>query len=133
MTFAELRVDVVILACAISAGVHAALVPAHFREGVAPGAGFVAATLALGAAAVVLTMHPSPLALSASGAIFAGLIVSYVLAVTTGLPVLHPDVEPVDALAVCTKAIEAIGLVAAAVGLRPSAALPFASQERAAA
>jgi hypothetical protein len=32
MTFADLRTDVVILACAISAGIHGALVPEHFEE-----------------------------------------------------------------------------------------------------
>jgi hypothetical protein len=36
--------DVVILACAISAGIHGALAPKHFAEGVGAGAGFVAAT-----------------------------------------------------------------------------------------
>ena len=29
---------------------------------------------------------------------------------TTGVPVLHPDVEPVEGLALATKAIEAVGL-----------------------
>ena len=38
---------------------------------------------------------------------------SYALAITTGLPVLHPDPEPVDGLALATKAIEAAGLLAA--------------------
>ena len=46
--------------------------------------------------------------------IFAGLIGSYVLATTTGVPVLHPELEPVDGLALATKAIEAVGLLAAA-------------------
>ena len=40
------------------------------------------------------------------------------LAVTTGIPVLHPDVDPVEGLAVATKAVEAVGLVIAARGLR---------------
>ena len=33
MTLAELRTDVVILACAISAGIHGALAPEHFARG----------------------------------------------------------------------------------------------------
>jgi hypothetical protein len=44
---------------------------------------------------------------------FVGLLASYALATTTGLPVLHPDSEPVDGLALATKAIEAVGLLAA--------------------
>jgi len=46
------------------------------------------------------------------------------------LPVLHPDVEPVEALAVCTKAIEAAGLAVAAVCVRRPAAVRFAPRER---
>ena len=49
---------------------------------------------------------------SLTGALLAGLIVSYLLVIRAGLPVLHPGQEPVEALAVCTKAIEALGLVA---------------------
>ena len=48
------------------------------------------------------------------GNVFVGLLGSYALATTTGLPVLHPDPEPVDGLALATKAIESIGLFAAA-------------------
>ena len=64
MTFAELRVDVVILCCAVSAGIHAALVPAHFEEGTGPGVGFILASVAPAACAVLLTRRPSRLALA---------------------------------------------------------------------
>jgi len=124
MTFAELRVDVVILCCAVSAGIHAALVPAHFEEGTGPGVGFILASLAPAACAVLLTYRPSRLALAATGTVFAGLIVSYLLVLAVGLPVLHPVREPVEALAVWTKVIEAIGLAVAAGCLRrPGAVL----------
>ncbi len=46
------------------------------------------------------------------------LIVSYSLATTTGLPVFHPDPEPVDGLALATKGIEAVGLLTATSLLR---------------
>ena len=119
-----LRHDTVILACAISAGIHGALAPSHFGEGTGAGLGFVAATVVLSALVVALTLHPaSALALAGAAAVLFGLVVSYVLATTTGLPLLHPDPEPVDGLALATKAIEAAGLVAA-LGLawRPSLA-----------
>jgi hypothetical protein len=45
--------------------------------------------------------------------LLAGLIASYALATTTGFPFLHPDPEPVDNLALGTKAVEAVGLFAA--------------------
>jgi hypothetical protein len=111
---AELKGDLVILACAISAGIHGALVPGHFNEGTGAGLGFAAATVALAGMVVWLTWRPaSPSALAATAVTFAGLLASYALATTTGLPVLHPDPEPVDSLALAAKAIEAAGLLAA--------------------
>jgi hypothetical protein len=125
MTLAELKVDVVILACAISAGIHGALVPTHFSEGAGAGVGFVAATIALAGLVVWLTLRPrSSLALAAAAAVSLGLFASYAFAVTSGLPLLHPEPEPVDGLALATKAIEALGLAAASSLLwRPAAAL----------
>jgi drug/metabolite transporter (DMT)-like permease len=115
---AELRTDAMILACAVSAGIHAALAPEHFRETTAAGVGFVASSLLLAALTVVLTRRPSETAFAATVLVFAGLIGSYVLAVTTGIPGVHPDVDPVEGLALATKAVEAAGLVLAAAGLR---------------
>jgi hypothetical protein len=115
---AELRTDAVILACAVSAGIHAALAPEHFRETTAAGVGFVASSLLLAALTVVLSRRPSEAAFAATVLVFAGLIGSYVLAVTTGIPGVHPDVDPVEGLALATKAVEAAGLVLAAAGLR---------------
>lgn len=90
------------------------LAPAHFAEGVGAGVGFVAATVALASLAFVLTRYPdSAVALVQAAGVFGGLIASYALATTTGLPVLHPEPEPVDGLALVTKAIEAVGLLGA--------------------
>ena len=89
--------DIVILSCAISAGIHAALVPEHFDEGIGPGTGFVLSAVLLVALAVLLTRRPSTLGLAAAVAVFAGLLAAYALAV------------------------EALGLVGALVALgRPS-------------
>jgi hypothetical protein len=119
----ELKGDVVILACAISAGIHGALVPAHLDEGTGAGLGFAAAAVALAGLVLWLTWRPrSRSALVFAAATFAGLLGSYALAITTGFPVLHPDPEPVDGLALATKAIEALGLLVATRLLwRPSA------------
>ena len=118
MSAAELRTDAVVLACAMSAGIHAALAPGHFRETPATGVGFAASAVLLGALAVVLTRRPSEAAFAATVLVFAGMIGSYVLAVTTGIPGVHPDVDPVEGLALATKAVEAAGLALAASGLR---------------
>jgi hypothetical protein len=111
VTPTELRTDLVIVICAISAGIHCALVGVHFQEGKGAGLGFVAATILLALLAVVLTRKPSQLALVATAAVFVGLIASYGLVLTTGFPVLDPEPEAVDGLALFTKAIEAAGLV----------------------
>jgi hypothetical protein len=115
----ELRRDVVILACAISAGIHGALAPDHLTEGTGAGVGFVAATVVLAVLVGALTLRPaSAVMLAGAAVVLAGLVVTYALATTTGLPVLHPDREPVDGLALVTKAIEAAGLLAASSLLR---------------
>ena len=119
MSGLTIRRDVLIVACAVSAGVHAALTPEHFGEGAGAGGGFLAATILAGALAVVLTRTPeSTAAIAAAALVLAGLIFTYVLAVTTGVPVLHPEVEAVDGLALATKAFEAVGIVAALELLR---------------
>jgi hypothetical protein len=120
MSAAELRADGVIVACAISAGIHAALAPEHFRETTGAGIGFVAATVLLGLLAIVLTRRPTEPAFAAAALVFAGLIGSYLLAVTTGIPVIHPDVDPVEGLALATKAIEAAALALAVSAWRPA-------------
>jgi CHASE2 domain-containing sensor protein len=121
VTFAELRTDAVILACAISAGIHGALVPDHFEEGTGAGVAFVVATALLAMLAFLLTRKPTQRALLGTIAAFAGLIASYALVITAGMPVLHPEQEAVDGLALFTKGIEAVGLVlAASLVRRPS-------------
>lgn len=117
--------DVAIGACAISAGIHAALVTGHFDESVGAGSGFAAATVLLAALAAVLIWRPGDVvAVAAAGCVLAGLLASYLLAVTSGLPLLHPEPESIGGLALATKAIEAVGLLAAlrSIGRRRAAA-----------
>jgi hypothetical protein len=115
----NLRRDVVILACAVSAGIHGALAPEHFEEGTGAGIGFVASTILLAALAVVLTVRPaSSVPLAGAALVFAGLLGAYALATTVGVPLLHPEPESVDGLALATKAFEVVGLVAAVNLLR---------------
>ena len=82
--------NVVILACAVSAGIHGALVPEHLGESTGAGVGFVAATVLLAALAALVTYRPTQPVLLLAG-LFAGLVVAWVGAVTTGVPILHPE------------------------------------------
>lgn len=114
ITWAGPERDILIIVCAISAGIHAALTPEHFAEGRGAGLGFLGATVLLSGLVIVLTYRPTSTAVAGAGLLLAGLIASYALAVTSGLPLLHTTAEPVDGLALATKAIEAVGLLAAA-------------------
>jgi len=80
------RIDLVILACAISAGIHGALVQDHFEEGTGAGLGFVAATFLLAVLAVFLSRKPRQAALLATAAAFGGLIASYALVIEVNAP-----------------------------------------------
>jgi drug/metabolite transporter (DMT)-like permease len=105
--------DLVVVACAVSAGIHGALVPSHFDDGVAAGLGFAASAAVLAGLAAGLARRASRRLVDAAILTLAGLIGAYALAATTGIPLLHPEPEPVDGLAVATKAVEALGLLAA--------------------
>ena len=123
-----MRRDIVIVACAVSAGIHAALVPEHLRESTAAGGGFIASTVLLAVMAVALTYRSESLAaVVATTLVVAALLAAYALAVTTGVPVLHPEQESVDALALFTKAVELLGLAVAVDVIRTSrpVQLPF--------
>ena len=130
MTLAELRTDLVILTCAISAGIHGALVRDHLEEGTGAGLGFVVATVLLAVFAVLLTRNPTQVALAGTAAVFAGLIASYALVIATGFPLLHPEPEAVDGLALFTKAVEATGLVLTASVLRRPSLAPTLTQPK---
>ena len=124
----SLKRDLVVVAAAVSAGIHGALAPDHLRERAAAGGGFVAATLLLATSVVLLTHVPESVwALVVAALVFAGLLAGYALAVTIGLPLLHPEPEPVDGLGLVTKAVEAVGLALSLdlVRSRRPARLPF--------
>jgi hypothetical protein len=64
--------DLTIIACAVSAGMHGALTPEHFRQGVGAGGGFLA-TVLLAVLAFWLTIRPrSGAAPTATALVFGG-------------------------------------------------------------
>jgi hypothetical protein len=103
-----------IAACAASAGAHAGLVPEHLREAPPLGIAFVLAAVLLMAVVVTLAMRPHDRrAAQAAAFLLAGLIVSWGVSRTTGLPFLQPHPEAVDAVGLATKLVEALGLASA--------------------
>ena len=116
---AVLQRDLVIVSCAISAGVHAALAPAHVEEGAGAAAAFAVSAVLLACASIALTRRVSAPALAGAAIVLTALLAGYALAVTSGLPIVHPEPESVDVLAVVTKAVELLGLVSALALLRP--------------
>ena len=108
-----------LLAGAVSAGVHAGLAPEHLHEWPPLGASFIVAAAAAALAVAALVLRPaSPWPPRALGALLGGLVVAYALTRLAALPPLDPDRESLDLLGVCTVAVEALG-VAAALRLTP--------------
>jgi hypothetical protein len=109
-----------VVAGAVSAGVHAGLAPEHLHEWLPLGAAFVAAAAAAALGVVALVLRPaSPWPPRVLGALLGGLVVAYALTRLAALPPLDPEREPLDALGVCTSAVEAVGVAAAARLGRP--------------
>jgi hypothetical protein len=106
--------NMLIAACAASAGLHAGLVPEHLGEEPRLGIAFVLATLLLLALTVALTTGIQPrLSSTVAAATLAALIVSYVLSRTAGLPWLVEDTEPFNVVGLLTQGIQGAGLLAA--------------------
>jgi hypothetical protein len=106
--------NAVVLACAVSAGVHAGLVPEHLREEPALGVAFIVAAALLAATAIGVSARPASVAAGwGAAALLAGLIVSYAASRSTGIPLLQPEREAVDAVGIVTNLVEVAGLAAA--------------------
>src|SRR5215213_3469350 len=104
--------NVVVLACAASAGVHAALTPHHLEESAWLGAGFAVAAVALFAGALRFTADEvSATEAVAVALLLVALIAAYAVSRSAGLPP-SGEVEPVDVVGMATQAIQAGGLVA---------------------
>jgi hypothetical protein len=104
-------VSLVLAACAISAGTHAALVPSHLEHDPHLGLAFVVAVGVLLTLGVAVVLSTTARAAQAAALVFASLIASYAAATTVGLPVLSVEPEPVDGVALVTKLVETVGLV----------------------
>ena len=102
--------------CAASAGVHASLIREHFAESTLLGSAFVAATVAMALAALVVRQpRYDKWALGVATAALGLIAVSYMLSRSTGIPVLIVQPEHVDPLGTVTTAAELVGALFGAV------------------
>ncbi|MGH2885133.1 MAG: hypothetical protein ACRDPA_20915 [Solirubrobacteraceae bacterium] len=103
-----------VFTCAASAGAHAGLVPAHLNGEPRLGAAFVIAVVLLVAAAIAVAARPEDRPItSATGLLLACLMLAYLASLTTGIPVLDPDPEALDAVGIATNAFQALGVLVA--------------------
>jgi len=103
--------------CALSAGVHAGLAPAHLAESPLLGVSFVLAAALLLVLGLGVFVEPRAASLSLAVALTCtALIVAYAASRTLGLPALHPEREAVDAVGIVTNVIE-LGTLAVALRL----------------
>lgn len=125
-TRASIAPNVVVVACAISAGAHAGLVPAHMREEPRLGVAFVLAVTMVVVAGAALVLRPrSAHAAQVAALLLAGLIGACTASRTTAIPLLSPEAETVDVVGLTTNVVRAIGLVFAlklnqVIGIRRS-------------
>ena len=119
------RTALLALAVAFSAGIHAALVPEHIEEMPRLGWLFVAAAAIGGCLAIALVFRPDDRRISFVAGLFClGQIAAWVLFVSVPVPGFPGTPEPIEAIALVSKAIEA-----AAVALAFSLAPPESQRE----
>jgi hypothetical protein len=102
----------VVFAGAASAGIHAGLVPEHLREEPRLGVAFALAVVLLLATAAMVALKPSDRgAARLAAVVLGGLVACYVASRTTGIPLLDPEPEALDAVGVSAVAIQLVGLM----------------------
>ena len=101
--------------CAVSAGVHAALVGPHAHESRLLALMFGLSAFALALAAIGQVLAPTPVMGAAVAALLLAVAGAYLMSRTTGLPGLVAHQEPFDTLGVVISGLE---LAAAAVAMR---------------
>jgi 4-amino-4-deoxy-L-arabinose transferase-like glycosyltransferase len=120
---APLELLCLIAAGAVSAGVHAAIAPAHLHEWLPLGASFFAVAALLAAIVAALAMRPFEVRLvGALGALLAAVAAAYLATRLTAIPPLDPEREPFDSLGVGTSLIEVLGAAVAIHITRPKRA-----------
>ena len=112
------RAGLLALAVMFSAGIHAALVPEHLQEMPPLGWSFIGAAVLGAAIAYALVYSPEDQPPARLAALFlAAEIVAWTVFVTIRVPGFMGTPEPVETIALVSKAVELIGLwLAVAIG-----------------
>jgi hypothetical protein len=102
------------LAVTFSAGIHAALVPEHLDEVPLLGDAFIVAALVGAAIAAALVLRPDNRRIPALAGLFClGQIAAWVLFVTARVPLFSETPEPIETIALVSKAAEALAILLA--------------------
>ena len=108
------RIGLLALAVTFSAGIHAALVPEHLEEIPRLGYAFIVAAAVGGLIAAALVVRPDDERLPLLAALFClGQIGAWALFVTAAVPGFAGTPEPVETIALVSKADEALGVALA--------------------
>jgi hypothetical protein len=107
----QIRTGLLALAVTFSAGIHAALVPEHLKEMPPLGYAFIVAAAVGGAIALALIMRPSDRRIPLLAGLFCmGQIVAWGMFVTIQVPLFSGTPEPIETIALVSKAAELVGL-----------------------
>lgn len=106
--------DLCAVVCALSAGVHAALVRPHAAESTLLAGAFALVTVGLAGAAYVQAVAPTAVTSTAVATLLVSVAVAYLLSRTTGLPGLTVHTEPFDALGTVTSCAEVVAALVVA-------------------
>src|SRR5262249_41582454 len=111
MPTASRRAGLLALALTFSAGIHAALAPEHLKEMPPLGYAFLAAAIIGAAIAAALIAGPRDRRVAVLAGLFCfGQIATWVLFVTLPVPGFSGPPEPIEPIALVSKAVELVGL-----------------------
>ena len=114
MNFTARRTGLLALAVTFSAGIHAALVPEHLKEMPPLGYSFIGAAAIGAALAWALVSRPDDRRVPMLAGLFClGQIVTWLLFVTVRIPLFSGTPEPVETIALVSKAVELYGFAIA--------------------
>jgi 4-amino-4-deoxy-L-arabinose transferase-like glycosyltransferase len=114
MSLTAKRTGLLALAVTFSAGIHAALAPEHLKEMPPLGYAFIVAAAIGAVLAWALVSRPSDRRIPLLAGLFClGQIVMWALFVTTSVPGFAGTPEPVETIALVSKAAELLGVALA--------------------
>jgi hypothetical protein len=107
----QIRIGLLALAVTFSAGIHAALAPEHLKEMPPLGYAFIVAAVIGGAIAIALIVRPGDRRITLLAGLFCiGQILVWGMFVTIRVPLFSGTPEPIETIALVSKAAELVGV-----------------------